>query len=1099
MRSLRQLLGVVICLAGAQCGAVRAEEGKVDYLSQVKPLLKKHCYACHGALKQEGGLRLDTASQLLAGSDSGEVILPGAEAAESLLLERIATTDVAMRMPPEHEGEPLDAAQIELIKKWIAEGAHAPADEVPEADPSSHWSFRPIERSSLPEVKNSNWVRNPIDAWIAAGYEQKGLVPQPEASRIVLLRRLSMDLIGLPPTAEEIAAFETDPSPDWYEKAVDRLLNDPRHGERWGRHWMDIWRYADSSGLGSQIRVSHRHVWHWRDWMIESLNKDTPYDQMVRMMLAADELAPDDPDQLRATGFLARNFYIFNRTIWLDDVVTHVGKGFLGLTLNCAKCHDHKFDPIAQEDFYKMRAFFEPYQVRVDMVPNQPDLTRNGIPRAFDGLPDAPTYLFVRGDDSNPDKSRVIPPGVPKLLEFDEFAVEPVKLPDVAWQEGLRPWVLENHQALAKQRLKAATAARDLAQKTLHEEQAQQLAKLSGQSGEPSFQPIQDTFDTLDRSRWEVSGNGWKERAGALRQTKEGAVGSSLTLQGQVPLNFDATLKFRVLAGNARRNIGFVFDIPSAADTKSVPETRQMISISGTAGECKIQGTYLKDGKWNSPEDGKQPFSLDVDKDYTLRVCLRGNLANVTINGERVLSWRTPLARREGAFRIMTFDAVADFDEFELKALDPSVNLLESDGSLPQGPEEALELAEADVLVATVDQKRIELVAAAVLAQQDSNADPESQAKSRVAAIVAERQLMAEKARRDLLAAEFAMKRAQDENRKALEENLAKAQVAVEQATKELNAEVLPTDKFSLLKGSEWVTTRFQHTRYDDPDVPILGTSTGRRTALANWITDRRNPLTARVAVNHLWNRHFGTPLAIVPFDLGRNSPNPVHDQLIDWLAVEFMDNGWSLKHLHRLLVTSATYRLSSSMEGAERNVELDPDNHYWWRRNPIRIEAEVVRDSILAEAGKLDFKMGGPPVQAGQQKTSNRRSIYFFHSNGQRNLFLTTFDEADAGECYRRDESIIPQQALALMNSEMVLDASQQISDRLSGQTSNDADFLELAFITLLGMHPTEEELRVCLEAMERWKSIEGGSAEQARSNLVWALMNHNDFVTLR
>ena len=220
---------------------------------------------------------------------------------------------------------------------------------------------------------NSDWPRNPIDAFIAQGHARHGLKPQQEASREIQLRRLYLDLIGLPPTIQDIAWVMQGRSNAWYEGVVERLLDDPRHGERWARHWMDIWRYSDWYGLGEELRSSQKHIWHWRDWIVQSLNADMPYDEMIGLMLAGDELHPGDLDKLRATGFLTRNYFLFNRNQWLEETVEHVSKAFLGLTMNCAKCHDHKYDPIRQVDFYQMRAFFEPYHVRLEVVPGEPD------------------------------------------------------------------------------------------------------------------------------------------------------------------------------------------------------------------------------------------------------------------------------------------------------------------------------------------------------------------------------------------------------------------------------------------------------------------------------------------------------------------------------------------------------------------------------------------------------------------------------------------------------------------------------------------------------------------------------------------------------
>src|SRR5262245_11148521 len=460
----------------------------VDYLKQIKPLLRERCYACHGPLKQRAGLRLDTAALAMKGGDSGPAVKAG-DVAGSVLLERVSATDLAERMPPEHEGEPLSPAQISKLRDWVAAGAPHPPDEQPEADPRDHWAFRPISRPAVPAVQRGDWVQNPIDAFIARQHEQLGLTPQPTASRVILLRRLSLDLIGLPPTLEEIVAFQADRTAGWYERAVQQLLADPRHAERWGRHWMDIWRYSDWWGLGGELRNSQKHIWHWRDWIVESLNRDMPYDEMVRLMLAADEFCPDDLDKLRATGFLARNYFLFNRPQWMDETVEHVSKGLLGLTMNCTRCHDHKYDPFPQADYYRLRAFFEPYHARLDVVPGEADLERDGIPRIFDARPDEPTYLYIRGDEKNPDKSRVIAPGVPALLAFDGMVIEPVDLPVEAWQPQRRSWVVESYIAAAKQKLASAEKSLAAADQKLTEAQAAANGKAPGETDPPATKP----------------------------------------------------------------------------------------------------------------------------------------------------------------------------------------------------------------------------------------------------------------------------------------------------------------------------------------------------------------------------------------------------------------------------------------------------------------------------------------------------------------------------------------------------------------------------------------------------------------------------------
>lgn len=899
------------------------------YQTQIKPLLHKRCYSCHGALKQEAGLRLDTVEFMLRGGDSGPVVTKG-DAAASLILERVSASDAIVRMPPEFEAEPLSPEQIAVLRGWIAAGAPAPRNERPEADPSAHWAFRPIVRPPVPKVRRADWVRNPIDAFVARQHEELGLTPQAEASRLLLLRRLSLDLIGLPPTVEEIKALQRGESSGWYERTVTRLLDDPRHGERWGRHWMDIWRYSDWWGLGKQLRNSQQHIWHWRDWIIESLNADVPYDEMVRLMLAADELHPNDLDKLRATGFLARNYFLFNRNPWMDDTVEHVSKGLLGLTMNCAKCHDHKYDPITHADYYRMRAFFEPYHVRLDVRPGEADLARDGIPRVFDGVLDAPTYRFIRGQESNPDKSEVIEPGVPAILEFAPLNIEPVELPVEAWQPARRAWVVDAYRAAAREKFEAAEAKLAAAREKLAAAEHDEAALAVTQAGASSTEK--------------------NKAAEALAELRLELQAAEMALSA------------------------------AQAEQRSV--------------DCRAAAMQA--------------------------------------------SWRRA-------------------DE--------------------RDPETEADLVEAE------------------------------REASRVAAR-SERELAVAQARLALAKAELQLHRAADKTREAVAKEVTKAGEALEKALKQAEK---PGEKYTKLTGAKWTATRFQFSGKDDPEIAFPSRSTGRRTALAEWITDPRNPLTARVAVNHLWTRHFGTPLVPTVFDFGRNGSPPTNPELLDWLAAEFIESGWSMKHMHRLMVESATYRQSSSAAGAEANMAIDSDNVHFWRRTPMRIESQLVRDSILALAGTLDPARGGPPVPSKAQQDSTRRSLYFFHSNNERNLFLTTFDEALVKECYRREQSIVPQQALALSNSRLVLDAAPLIAERLTqatiagGRSADDDDaFIRLAFAAMLGAEPNSAELTASRQALEEWKKLsEGRSAAGAggfaRGQLVWVLLNHNDFVTVR
>ncbi len=344
------------------------------YLDQVKPLLRERCVSCHGPLAHKGNLRLDTARALIAGGESGPAVVPG-KATASSLIARVTAADPAERMPP--EGKPLTAAEVDLLRRWIDAGAGSPADEKPAADPKSHWAFQPPVRSRRPKVpRETAWTsRNPIDEFIVAAMASRGLTPVDEADRATLLRRVTLDLIGVPPTPEDVNRFLTSSDPEAYEREVDRLLNDPRYGERWGRHWMDVWRYSDWYGRRSvpDVMNSYPHIWRWRDWIVQSLNSDRGYDSMVEAMLAADELSPGDDSEVVATGFLVRNWFKWNYESWMKDNVEHTGKAFLGLTLNCCQCHDHKYDPISQREYFQFRAFFEPLELRQDRVPGLPD------------------------------------------------------------------------------------------------------------------------------------------------------------------------------------------------------------------------------------------------------------------------------------------------------------------------------------------------------------------------------------------------------------------------------------------------------------------------------------------------------------------------------------------------------------------------------------------------------------------------------------------------------------------------------------------------------------------------------------------------------
>ncbi len=430
----------------------------LDYRQEVKPVLKARCFACHGALKQKSELRLDTAAAIHRGSKNGPVILTNA-VETSVLLKRLVTGDKEERMPP--EGEPLTALEIEAVRRWIASGAPTPPGELQEPDPRRHWAFQQPVRPEIPEVSVPGFeIRNPIDAFLAATWRQQGMVPAPPADQSQWLRRVHVDLIGLPPTVEQRRQFLDDNRPDARERVVEQLLNSPRHGERWARHWMDVWRYADWFGRRHVPDVwnSAPQIWRWRDWIVRSLNDDKGYDRMIQEMLAGDELAPENPEITVATGFLVRNWYALNPNQWMRENVEHTAKAFLGLTLNCAHCHDHKYDPITQMDYFRFRAFFEPLGLRQDWVAGESDpgpfqkydysslrkVVKHGTVQVFDEMPSAKTYIYEGGDERAflPGKPSA-DPAVPAFLSHSAVPIKPVSLPTDVSYPGLKSFIRE--------------------------------------------------------------------------------------------------------------------------------------------------------------------------------------------------------------------------------------------------------------------------------------------------------------------------------------------------------------------------------------------------------------------------------------------------------------------------------------------------------------------------------------------------------------------------------------------------------------------------------------------------------------------------------
>ncbi|MBT4868366.1 MAG: DUF1549 domain-containing protein, partial [Planctomycetaceae bacterium] len=680
-RNARVLIFGVVCftVSTVSCpaadpppSAATKKSVAVAYLRDVKPIFARRCFTCHGPIQQKSGLRLDTAAAMLKGGESGPAITVGKPDDSDLL--SYVRRDSDFRMPPEGEGTPLTPEEIDILTRWIADGAKAPADEKPLADPRNYWSYQLPKRAALPKPKNARWAQHPVDRFIAAQHDARGLSPRPQAPPAVLLRRLYLDLIGLPPTRAELHSFLANPSEDNWKKTVDDLLSRPEYGERWGRHWMDVWRYSDWYGSRAinEIRYSQRHIWRWRDWIVESLNEDKGYDQLIVEMIAGDELAPTDPKVLRATGFLGRNWYKFDRNVWMFETVEQTSQAFLGLTLKCSRCHDHKFDPIEQQEYYRFRAFFEPHDVRTDRLSSttgtEKDATlgqvlKEGVARVFDKQPDVPTYRFIRGDARYPDKENPLAPGVPAALGNADVKVEAIKLPPAAFYPALRPELVEGQLAQSSDKVKAADEAIVATKKKVKAAQTK-LAAVKRATTEEKATAEPDVFlaDDFAKARpkiWKPISGQWVYENGRLIEKQVTSFATMVTFANH-PRDFRARVRYRALKPGSYRSIGFSFDYVNGGQSQDV------YTATGDAKQS-IQAFHRDGGTQVYPKAGIVPVQLKVGEEATIEVAVRGGNLKIRLNGELKLDYAMPLARRDGKFALWVHNGSAEFLEVEIR------------------------------------------------------------------------------------------------------------------------------------------------------------------------------------------------------------------------------------------------------------------------------------------------------------------------------------------------------------------------------------------------------------------------------------------------
>jgi Protein of unknown function (DUF1553)/Protein of unknown function (DUF1549)/Planctomycete cytochrome C/Concanavalin A-like lectin/glucanases superfamily len=968
----------------------------------IAPILASRCLDCHSGLELEGELDLSRYDSALQGGESGPAFVPG-NSAESLLLERI----LADEMPPKH---PLEAKEKQLLTEWIQAGAVWGSDPInPFRYSNDHragydwWALRPVKRPPVPTFEFlSAMHQNPIDVFVTAKHKEKGLSESEEADRRTLIRRVSFDLLGLPPSSEEIDAFIRDESPVAYEQLVDRLLATPAYGERWTRHWLDVARFGESQGFErDKLRTNS---WRYRDWLIDAFNDDLPYDEFVRLQLAGDVLYPDRATAKIATGFLVAGAYdevgqsqlsaamkAIVRQDELEDLVSVVGQTFLGLTINCARCHDHKFDPVTQKEYYELTAALAG--------------VRHGQREAVDkslatSSTDARQHLAARIHSIEDHIAAIERPVRDRLLATRDTAIASTSPP-----QPIAMWDFDENfnDSIG----------------TLH-------GKPSGSARIENGGLVLDgssfvATTTLDRDITEKTLEAWVV-VSELQQRGGGAI----SLQQPSGATFDAIVfgerqPHRWLAGSN----GFVRtqDFGGAEETEASPQPVHIAIV------------YAKDGTITGYRNG-QPYG----KSYK-----SSGLATFKANDSQVIFGLRHSPPGGNRFLTGTIDRARLYD----RALSP-IEVAASAGTTSHY------VAEAELAAALSNEQR--LLRSHLRFEQE--------------------QLQSQYDRYDESTVYAVTPRTPEPAHVLIRGNPGQ------------KAEAVSAGGVDSLVG---VDANF--------GLALDASDAERREKLAAWVTDRHNPLFARVAVNRLWHYHFGVGLVDTPNDFGFNGGRPTHPKLLDFLAHELVTNNWSMKSIHRLIVTSATYRQGSRFDSVQSKI--DAGNGFLWRKMPRRLEAETIRDTVLAISGELNPTMHGPgyhdfrtftfnsqfyemldPVGA----TFNRRSLYRTWVRSGRNQFLDIFDCPDpSSKAPQRAVTTTPLQALSMLNNSFVLRMADRFAARIESKTATDAmsqsrEAYRLAF----GRIPSDRELRITTAFIEQ-----RGLAPFCR-----AIFNSNEFL---
>ncbi len=958
--------------------ASAADDTPITFDRDVAPLLARRCLDCHNGTEKKGELDLTRVETTTTGGESGVAIVAG-KSNDSLLWQRVRDGE----MPPK---KPLPKDEVELLRRWVDGGAKWGTSPI---DPFAFtigsragydwWSLQPVRRPDVPELKSQNSnlkseSSNPIDAFVLARLQQDSLSPSPQADRRTLIRRLSFDLIGLPPTLDEVTQFENDDSPQAYDKLVKRLLDSPHFGERWARHWLDIIRFGESQGFErDKLRTNS---WRYRDWVVSAFNRDLPYDEFVRLQLAGDVLRPDDPNAIIATGFLVAGAYdevgqsqqsaamrAVVRQDELEDYVSTVGETFLGLTVHCARCHDHKFDPISQRDYYRMSAGLAGVRHGERAISNLKFQITDGTAQISDlkfeisNLKSDLSQLMERLAEIEADARKAIL--AERQAKFDKKVPPPMPIARWEFNGDLKDSVSELH-GMAHNGAKLQEG----------------FLRVNGRQQFVATVPLKTAIKAKTLEAWVRLDHFQQQGGGAISlQTLDGVTFDAIVFGEREPLRWMAGSN-----GFSRTNS---FQGPEEAEAdKQLIHVAIVYDADGT-----ITG-YRNGRTYGQPYKSSGPVTFETDAAqvvFGLRHGPAGGNKHLAAAIDRAALYDRALSAEEVAASAGVFsDSIA---EPELLA-----RLAERDR------------AERTQLKFEIDHLHKQLVRAnetKVYAVAPRNPDPT-----------------------------FVLLRGSTTS--PAEEVTAGGVVAVRGQKSEVSQTEMFDADFKLAKDAS------------DAD---------RRKALATWITDRQNPLLARVMVNRLWQYHFGAGLVETSSDFGFNGGRPSHPELLDWLAAELMDHGWSLKHIHRLIVTSATYQQSSRprMDAAQK----DAGNRLLWRKSPMRLEAETLRDAVLAVSGELNPVVGGPGYHDFTTFTFNsqfyeivdapgrsfaRRSLYRTWVRSGRNPFLEVLDCPDPStKTPRRAVTTTPLQALSLLNNSFIFRMSDRLAERVRSTAPND------------------------------------------------------------